>query len=317
MRWATFATSVILNWHIKQIPMVKSSEDIVLDFLKLLGFPGIRRGENNSEVCSYLKDMDYRFTPDLVAGPPDIKDAKIEGLFFIDVIQPTSDLLFISKFYEDYEVNVPNEFKKILLDANNDVVPCSIDSIPNSHHQCYLDSINKKLDKYAHKRQFKKQNKGFVSANVGIVHHFNLEGLRGDNLSEIKKVITVLDYIRFYKRLSLSDNIDLKNAENDILNEIVNEDQNDPYLLMVGREWDDLPCLFLMLHISIIKRSKRKSLALLMLNTTHLDNSDEKYPVHNWFKDRIFHPRTFKQLNSEFKEKKITINISADKKIFT
>jgi hypothetical protein len=76
--------------------MEDSPESIVLNFLELLCFPGIRRCEGNEDICSYLRENNYRFTPDLVAGPSDIRDAKLEGLFFVDVIKPTGDLLFDS-----------------------------------------------------------------------------------------------------------------------------------------------------------------------------------------------------------------------------
>ena len=84
--------------------MEQDSEETVLSFLKLIGFPGVRRGETDEGVCNYLKSNNYNLTPDLVAGPPEIKEAPIEGLFFIDVIQPTSDLLFKSEFYKEHEM---------------------------------------------------------------------------------------------------------------------------------------------------------------------------------------------------------------------
>lgn len=296
--------------------MTHSSEDITLAFLKFMGFPGIRKGEQNDEVCSYLKEKGYRFTPDLVAGPVDIKEAELEGLFFIDIIQPTSDMLFMSRFYEGYDVDVPKIFNEKLEATENKGEPLFIDDIPNNHHKFYLDSLNKKLDKYSHHRQFRKEGKQFVSANFGIVHYFNLGELSNNRVCEIKTLITVLDYIRFYKRLAPSDNIDLKNAENLILNEIINENQVEPFLLALGRELADLPCLFLMLHITILKQSKRKHLALLLLNISHFGNSDEKYPVHNWFKSRIYHPESIKHTNKHFEEKKFSISINPNERLF-
>jgi hypothetical protein len=61
--------------------MTQDSEDIVLDFFKSLGFPGIRRGEKDKNLCKYLKKNGYNFTPDLIAGPPDIKVQRLEGYF--------------------------------------------------------------------------------------------------------------------------------------------------------------------------------------------------------------------------------------------
>jgi len=237
--------------------MENSSEDLTLAFFKSLGFPGIRKGERNIEVCSYLRAKGYKFTPDLVAGPQKIKESEIEGLFFIDVVTPTSDMLFISKFYEGYNVNIPKIFKEKLEDTENNEKPLFIDDIPNDHHEFYLDKLNDKLDKYAHQRKFNKGEKKFVSANFGIVHHFDLGELINNSITELKTLITALDYIRFYKRLAPSDNFDLKNAENLILNEIINENQAEPFILAVGRELADLPCLFFMLHITIIKQTKR------------------------------------------------------------
>ena len=57
-------------------------EDFVLKFLKKEGFPRIRKGETNKDACDYLNENGYIFTPDLVTGPDDIRDAPIEGLFF-------------------------------------------------------------------------------------------------------------------------------------------------------------------------------------------------------------------------------------------
>ena len=296
--------------------MRNSSEDKTLNFLKSLGFPGIRKGERNDEVCSYLSENGYKYTPDLVAGPQNIREAEIGGLFFIDVITPTSDMLFVSKYYKGYKINIPKIFQEKLDATSNNGKSFFIDEIPNDHQEFYLDSLNNKLDKYAHQRKFKKGEKLFVSANFGIVHYFDLGELINNSISEFKNLITVLDYIRFYKRLAPSNNIDLKNAENLLLKEIVNEKQEEPFILAVGRELADLPCLFFMLHMTIMKQTKRKHIALFVLNTPHLDNSDGKYPVHTWFKSRIFHLKSEKYLNSEYEETKVLLNINPSVKLF-
>lgn len=297
--------------------MEQDSEETVLSFLKLIGFPGVRRGETDEGVCNYLKSNNYNLTPDLVAGPPEIKEAPIEGLFFIDVIQPTSDLLFKSEFYKEHEIDVPREFKEILLTNSKERPFTYIDMLPTSHHNCYLGALNKKLDKYAHQRKFNRDGERLVSANFGLVHHFNLGVIGEGSVSDVKKLITLLDYIRFYKKLAPSENIDLKNAENLLLQELMNDKQVQPYLLLIGREWNDIPCLFYMLHISIIKQSKRHHLALISLNTVLLDNSDGNYPIHKWFADRVFHPKSKKYLNDEYKENKIIINIGAGEELFS
>lgn len=297
--------------------MSKDSENKVLEFFKLLGFPGIRRGEKDKELCKYLKINGYNFTPDLVAGPQDIKKAAVGGLFFIDVIQPTTDLLFNSEFYTDHEVDVPHEFEGILKNNYKNNLPTYIDRLPNAHHDCYLAALNKKLDKYAHQRNWNEDGSQLISANLGLVHHFNLGEFKDGKLSEVKKLITLLDYIRFYKRLAPSENTDLRNAENLLLTELVNENQSSPYLLSVVRELKDLPCLFYMIYISIIKKSKDHHLSLICLNVSHFENSDVTYPVHKWFAERIFHPESVKYANDEYKQKLVVMNIKPDTDLFS
>jgi hypothetical protein len=296
--------------------MNDSAESFVLKFFELISFPGIRKCEGNTEICRYLRGNNYRFTPDLVAGPPDIKDAKLEGLFFIDVIKPTGDLLFDSNCYKGYKINVANEFRRIIESTKNSEDSCFIDSIPDIHQEFYLDQFNDKLDKYAHHRRFNQNGKIFKSANLGLIHHFNLGEFEQNNISELRTLIALLDYIRFYKRLAPSDNIDLRNAENLLLNEIVNKNQIGPSYFLVGRELPELPCLFFGIHILINKNSEPRHLALLILNVTHLDNSDGSYPVHNWLKGLIFSQHAVKITNNDFQEKKITIKINEEKNIF-
>jgi len=126
-----------------------------------------------------------------------------------------------------------------------------------------------------------------------------------------------LDYIRFYKLLASSENIDLRNAENLLLTELVNENQSSPYLLSIGRELKDLPCLFYMIHISIIKKSKNHHLSLICLILSHFDNSEGNYPVHKWFVERIFHPESVKYTNDKYKEKIVVINIGPGTDLFS
>jgi len=297
--------------------MKQYPEETVLEFFKLIDFPGIRLGEKDPEICKHLRSRGYKFTPDLIAGPPNIKDAQIEGLFFIDVIQPTTDLLFRSEFYKESEIDVPKVFKKILEQNFKEKASTYIDMLPTLHHECYLGALNKKLSKYAHQRKVDREGGTFVSANFGLVHHFDMGELRERRLSDVKKLITLLDYFRFYKKLAPNKNVDLRNAENLLLNELVNENQVHPYLLAIGREWNDIPCLFNILHISITKNSKTSHLALMSLNISHLDNSDKTYPIHKWFGEKIFHPKTKFFLNDEYKEKKIVINIDSSAELFS
>lgn len=295
--------------------MQNASEKAVLNFLKKLDFPGIRYGEGNNQVCNYLKSKGYKFTPDLVAGPENIEDAPVEGLFFVEVIQPDSDLLFNSEFYEDLDFDIPKYFKTLLTQAGSNEDDINIDKLPNIHQDWYLKKFNKKLDKYAHQRKFTQNGQLMVTTNYGIVHHFNLGQVKGSNIAETKSLITLLDYLRFYKRLAPSDNIDLKNAETRLLQELINDAQSNPSVQMVGRPLKDLPCLFQMLHVTVEKNNSIHDLAIVVLNTAILDNADGKHPVHNWLARKIFHPKTKKYWNDETPSKKVSITIN--KQIFT
>ena len=290
--------------------MQNEAEKAVLRFLKNLNLPGIRYGEGNKEVCDYLKSNGYKFTPDLVAGPEDIKEAPIEGLFFIEVIKPTSDLLFQSEFFKDLSFNTPQYFKDLLSkNANNDV-DTYIDMLPNSHHDCYLDKYNGKLDKYSHQRNFIRDGQVKVTTNFGIVHHFNLGKVEGNNISDAKGLITLLDYFRFYKRLAPSNNIDLKNLEARLLRMLLNDAQNSPFILIVGRTLESLPCLFQILHVCVEKQNAIYDLSIMILNTSILDNADGNHPVHKWLASKILDPRSKKYLNDDTPNEKFQIAIN-------
>ena len=295
--------------------MQDESEKAVLCFLENLAFPGIRFGEGNKQVIDYLKSKGYKFTPDLVAGPKNIEDAPIEGLFFVEVIQPSTDLLFKSEYYEDLKFNIPQHFKTLLTNNIGNNTTINIDMLPNTHQECYLDKYNKKLDKYAHQRKYVENGQLLVTSNFGIVHHFNLGKLEDNNISNSKELITLLDYLRFYKRIAPSDNVDLVIAENKLLQEILNHNQNTPFVQIVGREVEDLPCLFQILHVIINKNNSVQDLAIIVLNTTIIDHSDMVHPVHKWFFNIIFDPRSTKHLNTEFKQNIFNITIKDD--VFT
>ncbi len=295
--------------------MQDKSEKAVLRFLKNFDFPGIRFGEGNKQVCDYLKLNGYNYTPDLVAGPENIEDAPVEGLFFIEVINPTSDLLFQSKFFENYDFDTPKVFKELLFEKTSTNGSVNIDMLPNNHQECYLDKYNSKLDKYAHQRKFLDNGPLKVSCNLGIVRHFNLGKIKGNKISAIKELITLLDYFRFYKRLAPSDNIDLKNAETRLLKELINNDQKSPFIQLVGREPENLPCLFHILHVSLEKNESIHDLAVIVLNTTILDSIDGNHPVHKWFFRKIFHPKNKMHLNNETPTEKV--NITLNNQVFT
>ena len=290
-------------------------QNAVLNFFTNLDLPGIRFGEGNKQVCDCLKSKGYKFTPDLVAGPENIEDAPVEGLFFIEVITPDKELLFDSKFYENFDFDTPKYFRDLLAKSNDDVVNKTIDLLPNNHQNCYLEKLNKKLDKYAHKRKFIDNDQSMVTANLGIVHHFNLGKAEGNNISDVKALITLLDYFRFYKRLAPSNNIDLRNAETNLLQDLMNDAQSNSSVQIVGRGLQTLPCLFQMLHVAVEKNNSMHDLAVMVLNTSIMDNSDGNHPVHKWLSRKILDPRNKKYWNDEATKNNITVTIS--NKIFS
>ena len=298
--------------------MCKKEEEIaVLKFFKKIDFPGISLGENCKTTCGYLKSQNYSKTPDLVAGPKNLEDAPVEGLFFIDVNQPTGDMLFKSLASKNLNIDIAKIVKEKFQRDNSEGKDTFIDSLPNEHHQYYLNVINDKLDKYAHERKFIQNGKLTVTANFGIVHHFNLGELNGNNISNSKKLLTLIDYIRFYKSLAPSDNVDLRNAESLLFEETINLKQKAPYLLAIGRNWHDVPHLFLMLHIVIKKENEIQDLALLAVNTFLLDNSDMTHPVHKWFAGRILHPLSKQYMNNKFTPKHTVFKVKNGFNLFT
>lgn len=280
--------------------MRNESEKAVLAFFKKIDFPGIRQGEENIEICNYLKSQGYNSTPDLVAGPKNIKDARVEGLFFIDVIQPTSDLLFKSKASHQLNKIISHEMIDLFNKNTKNNVDTLIETFPTEHHQLYLNVINKKLKKYSHKRAFKKDNKSLVSANLGIVHHFNLGDIQHNTISNTKELITLVDYISFYKHLAPHDNIDLTNASTLLWEEIIKPKPGTPYILVVAREWSDLPYWFLLIHVNIVRNGTKHDFAIMLINTCIANNLNSNYPVYKWLISQALHPST-----QEFEDDKI------------
>ncbi len=297
--------------------MTGIAEVAVLGFLKRMNFPGIRLGERNPNVCDFLKRSGYHFTPDLVSGPDEIDQAPVEGLFFIDIIQPTSDLLFKSSASHGLSINVSRTFKKILDDAANDKENPSINRLPIEHHQCYLEVLNKKLDKYSHKRPFTRAGSLVTSANLGIVHHFNLGTVAGTNVANVRGLITLLDYLRFYKSLAASPtNIDLRIAENRLLMELLNQEQRFPYVMMVFRKWHDVPHLFLMIHVTVKKSNSDMDIAIILLNSALLD-AVSTHPVHRWFACNIQNNSPESLTNEESTSHKATISFDRNGNLFS
>lgn len=260
------------------------SEIAVFEFLKKMGLPGIRLGEGDPLVGQYLSERGYNFTPDLVAGPDDLNLAPVEGLFFVDVLSPTSDLLFKASASHQLPINVSRTFKALLDNAKHCQEKPSIAELPTEHHQCYLGALNKKLEKYSHKRPFTRDGKNVVTANLGIVHHFNLGMVKETNVANVRDLITLLDYVRFYKSLATSSNIDLSVAENRLLQELVNHQQQSPCVMVAFREWPDVPHLFLMIHVVAEKSIGTVDLSIILLNSSILGTT---HPVHQWFNSMI------------------------------
>ena len=296
--------------------MSEKSEKAVLECFRKINFPGIKLGERNPEVCDYLKKQNYPYTPDLVAGPKNIELAPVEGLFFIDVMEPSSDLLFKSKASKQLTVNISETFQQILQETANEQKKPNLGMLPNVHHQLYLEALNKKLDKYAHQRKFSLNNKLMVTTNIGIVQHFNLGNVVENNIANVKGLITLIDYIRFYGSLAPSDNIDLLNAETMLLTELLNKEQKEPCILMIGREWSDLPSLFLMIHATVSKNNKDFDIGIILVNTTILDKSDGNHPVHKWFANAILN-KSKKHLNKDFSPTNITIGFNSKGDVFS
>jgi len=160
----------------------------------------------------------------------------------------------------------------------------SIAELPTEHHRAYLDALNKKLGKYSDQRTFTLDGKMLVSANFGIVHHFNLGIVRDTNIENVRELITLLDYVRFYKSLAHSSNTDLNVAENRLLLELVNHQQKFPYVMIAFREWSDVPQLFIMIHATATKGGKIVDLAIILLNSSILGTV---HPIHRWFNKMI------------------------------
>lgn len=257
-----------------------NSERDVLDILKKISFPGIKLGQGNETVCNYFKSKNYSYTPDLVSGPTKIEQAPIEGLFFIDVNEPSGDILFKTKASHQLEKNISKTLKRLLQNPDRKEENLSINKMPSEHHKKYLDVLNKKLDKYAHQRKFHEGKKISVTSNLGIVHHFNLGVVKDNIISDRNKLITLVDYFRFYKLIALSENADLDKAEDIILKELINCKQEEPFIVTLGRNWSDLPALFLMIHILIKRNNKKYNLGLILVNTSILDKSNFDHPVH-------------------------------------
>lgn len=91
----------------------KSEEDVLL-LLKLLKMPGVRLCESESDICTSLKEKGYKYTPDIICGPSDINEAPLEGLFFVDVNEPSGDFLFLKEASIQLNKNVSQTFYSLL-----------------------------------------------------------------------------------------------------------------------------------------------------------------------------------------------------------
>lgn len=249
----------------------KSEEDVLL-LLKLLKMPGVRLCESESDICTSLKEKGYKYTPDIICGPSDINEAPLEGLFFVDVNEPSGDFLFLKEASIQLNKNVSQTFYSLLykdMEYNQ-----SFSKLPIEHHQKYLEVLNGKLRKYSHCRN--------QSANTAIVHHFNLGKIKENSFENTAKFFAMLDYIRFYFGIETkSDNKDLLEAEKYLLKDILGRELQTPYIISVRRDMPDVPVLFLMLHITANKNGERYDAGIILLNCKILEQ-DKNHPIYKW-----------------------------------
>lgn len=250
-----------------------TAEEDVLLLLKTINMPGVRLCESESDICTILKEKGYKYTPDIICGPPDINEAPLEGLFFIDVNEPSGDFLFKKKVSEQLNKNVSQAFYSFLYQDKE--YSRSFSKLPTEHHQNYLKVLNDKLEKYSHCRN--------QSANTAIVHHFNLGNIEENSFEKPDKFLAMLDYIRFYFGIeNKSDNKDLLEAEKYLLKNILGKETQTPYLISVRRDMPDVPVLFLMLHIAASKNGKRYDAGIILLNGNILERYDRNHPIFKW-----------------------------------
>lgn len=139
--------------------------DRVLTALAHLGCPAVRRAEGTEEWRQ--KQVSYKYTPDLVAGPivggGDPKD------FLIDVYAPTG------KYFTDAGAGLPEVASRI-NPIHRDGGSFRLAEV-GSAEDMFLANLNKKIAKYSGERE--------NSIMVGLATYHNLEVAGGESLGRI------------------------------------------------------------------------------------------------------------------------------------
>ncbi|MCI5212254.1 MAG: hypothetical protein D3910_26510 [Candidatus Electrothrix sp. ATG2] len=276
----------------------KESVENVLNFFKLMDFPGIRKGEDDQEIDNYFKSiLSYNGTPDLIAGLDNFEEVSIDDLFFIDVNEPSIDNLFKKhNKIEGASDNLSQLFNRLKENKS-----FSLEEMPKEHYGNYLKAMNnKKIMKYCYRKE------GTISKNFGMVHHINLGEIKNKRIQESEKFFLLIDLMKFYGSLSPQSNIDISNFYKRLMHKIIETDMsdpNDPYVCLTGRdyhEWKDVPCFFYLLHINAIKDGKLHHFALWIINICHLydPSININYQIHDFFR-KIASDPTVKEVSSE------------------
>ena len=180
-----------------------------------------------------------------------------------------------------------------------------------------MNVINKKLEKYSHERKYIANGQSMVSANFGIVYHFNLGSIQDNTISNTRELITLIDYIRFYKHLAQHDNIDITNASTLLWEEIVKKKPDTPYILVTNREWNDLPCWFQMIHVIVSRNNIIHDFAIMLVNSCIFQKSNQSYPVYKWFISNFMHHSSQVFNGEELIPKKTIFHVKGSNGLFS
>lgn len=244
----------------------------VFSFLKSLDMPGLRFCESDPEVKTILLGKGFNKTPDLICGPGNLNEAPLEGFFFIDVNEPSGDLLFKQAASRKLASNVAQNFRILL--GEDDKFEWSLDQMPIDHHGDYLKVLNDKVGKYSFLRT--------QTCNTGLVHFFDLGESAKERVENQDKFFAILDYLFFYTKLeSKSEQKNLVEAERYFLKELTAEEPKRPYLILVKRD-SQVPVLFLMIQVLVRRKGVRFDFGIMMVNTNVTENNESQYPIHSW-----------------------------------
>lgn len=258
----------------------------VYPFLKSLGMPGLRLCESDPGVKKVLFDKGFAKTPDLICGPDDLNNATLDGLFFIDVNEPSGDFLFKKVASEKRELknNISQIFSSLL---DGDKFDFGLDQLPRDHYPEYVAALNNKVDKYSFSRRINTN----IATNTGIIQFFDIGEVTwvstGNELlptvENQNRLFTLIDYLNFYTKLeSTSEKKILAAAINYLLTELTAKEPKKPYLILLPRD-SQVPVLFLMIHIITYRKEVRYDLGIMMVNTTYANN--DNYAICKWLVD--------------------------------